>query len=271
MVCRNPLLAEERARKRAALLDATEAVLAPIAAAAPAHQAPPARREQNRGAGGPCHRPVQDGQALRVVHRQQGRVQLPAHPLLDCGRGRPRRTVRGAHQRARDRTRCPRDRARVQASEHGGAGLPQPQDRGPQSPPGVPSQRRAGPRPRVAVQAGLLRGMAHARSGLRRCCSTTRTATVPKPPARPSWRRPKCRGAHKPRPRTKRTAEGDPVHSFRNLLAHLATVTRNTVAPRLPGAEPFEVITRPHTAPAQGVPAPRRAAVVFPVARLPIF
>ena len=45
--------------------------------------------------------------------------------------------------------------------------------------------------------------------------------------------------------RTKRTAEGDPVHSFRNLLAHLATVTRNTVAPRLPGAEPFEVITRP--------------------------
>ena len=45
--------------------------------------------------------------------------------------------------------------------------------------------------------------------------------------------------------RTKRTAEGDPVHSFRNLLAHLATVTRNTVAPRLPGAKPFELITRP--------------------------
>ena len=33
VVCRNPLLAEERARKRAALLDATEAVLAPIGAA----------------------------------------------------------------------------------------------------------------------------------------------------------------------------------------------------------------------------------------------
>ena len=45
--------------------------------------------------------------------------------------------------------------------------------------------------------------------------------------------------------RTKRTAEGDPVQSFRTLLADLATVTRNTVAPRLPGAEPFEVITRP--------------------------
>ena len=45
--------------------------------------------------------------------------------------------------------------------------------------------------------------------------------------------------------RTKRTAEGDPVQSLRTLLADLATVTRNTVAPRLPGAEPFEVITRP--------------------------
>ena len=33
VVCRNPLLAEERARKREALLDATEAVLEPIAAA----------------------------------------------------------------------------------------------------------------------------------------------------------------------------------------------------------------------------------------------
>ena len=40
VVCRNPLLAEERARKRAALLDATEAVLAPIAAAT--------RREKRR-------------------------------------------------------------------------------------------------------------------------------------------------------------------------------------------------------------------------------
>ncbi len=45
--------------------------------------------------------------------------------------------------------------------------------------------------------------------------------------------------------RTKRTTEGDPVHSFRTLLADLATITRNTVAPRLPEAEPFVVTTRP--------------------------
>ncbi len=43
----------------------------------------------------------------------------------------------------------------------------------------------------------------------------------------------------------KRTAEGDPVHSFRTLLADLATVTRNTVAPRLSGTESFEITARP--------------------------
>ena len=45
--------------------------------------------------------------------------------------------------------------------------------------------------------------------------------------------------------RTRRTAGGDPVHSFRTLLQDLATVCRNTVAPRLPGTEPFDVVTRP--------------------------
>ena len=44
---------------------------------------------------------------------------------------------------------------------------------------------------------------------------------------------------------TRRTAAGNPVHSFRTLLQDLATVCRNTVAPRLPGAKPFEIVTRP--------------------------
>ncbi len=45
--------------------------------------------------------------------------------------------------------------------------------------------------------------------------------------------------------RSKRTADGLPAHSFRTLLGDLATVARNRVAPRLPGAEPFEILTRP--------------------------
>ena len=35
------------------------------------------------------------------------------------------------------------------------------------------------------------------------------------------------------------------MHSFRTLLDDLATITRNTMAPRLPGAQPFQLTTRP--------------------------
>ena len=45
--------------------------------------------------------------------------------------------------------------------------------------------------------------------------------------------------------RCKRTAGGYPVHSFRTLLDDLSTLTKNRVVPRLPGAEPFEMLTRP--------------------------
>ena len=45
--------------------------------------------------------------------------------------------------------------------------------------------------------------------------------------------------------RSKRNAEGDPVHSFRTLLDDLATLSVNTVQPRLPDTEAFQVTTRP--------------------------
>ena len=51
--------------------------------------------------------------------------------------------------------------------------------------------------------------------------------------------------AAKEKARGKRTADGLPAHSFRTLLGDLATITRNRVVPRVPGAEPFEVLTRP--------------------------
>ena len=45
--------------------------------------------------------------------------------------------------------------------------------------------------------------------------------------------------------RSKRTASGESVHSFRTLLDDLATITKNRVVAPLAGAEPFELITRP--------------------------
>ena len=44
---------------------------------------------------------------------------------------------------------------------------------------------------------------------------------------------------------TKRTDDGRPVQGLRSLLGDLATVTRNRVAPRVPGAEPFDTLARP--------------------------
>ena len=45
--------------------------------------------------------------------------------------------------------------------------------------------------------------------------------------------------------RSKRTDSNQPVHSLRTLLDDLATITKNQVLPKLPGSQPFEVITRP--------------------------
>jgi transposase len=45
--------------------------------------------------------------------------------------------------------------------------------------------------------------------------------------------------------KTKKTPEGTPVHSFRTLLADLATIVRNTVAPNLEGAPTWEQETEP--------------------------
>jgi transposase len=44
---------------------------------------------------------------------------------------------------------------------------------------------------------------------------------------------------------TKRTAEGFPVHSFSSLLADLGTIAKNRIRPKLPGATAFDPITQP--------------------------
>ena len=45
--------------------------------------------------------------------------------------------------------------------------------------------------------------------------------------------------------RTLRTEDGFPVHSFQTLLADLATIANNRIRPKLPGADSFDQITRP--------------------------
>ena len=77
MVCRNPLLAAERARKREDLLQSTEGELDPIVAATKRDKRRLKGPGQDRGAGRQGRRQVQDGQALRTGDRRE-RVRLPA-------------------------------------------------------------------------------------------------------------------------------------------------------------------------------------------------
>jgi Transposase DDE domain len=42
-----------------------------------------------------------------------------------------------------------------------------------------------------------------------------------------------------------RTDAGEPVHSFQTLLADLATIVKNRIAPKIAGAQPFDQVTRP--------------------------
>ena len=41
------------------------------------------------------------------------------------------------------------------------------------------------------------------------------------------------------------TDQGEPVHSFQTLLADLATIVKNRIEPKVPGAKPFDQTTRP--------------------------
>ena len=85
IACRNPALAEERARKREDLLAATEKLLAPLIARV---GRPPGRRRRDRQ-GRQGDQQVQDGQALRHHHhrrqpdRRADQDQIDAEARLD--------------------------------------------------------------------------------------------------------------------------------------------------------------------------------------------
>ena len=244
MVCRNPLLAEERARKRAALLDATEAVLAPIGAAT--------RREKRRLSG--------ESKIGARVGKVIGRYKMAKHFEWSIDEKEGFTYRRNASSIAAEaaldglyvvRTSVPeatldapgtvRAYKRLSTVERAFRSLKTVDLKV------RPVFHRSAERVRAHVLLCMLAYYVewHMRQRLspmlfddedREAAEAARTSIVA--PAQVS-------DTAQAKARTKRTAEGDPVQSFRTLLADLATVTRNTVAPRLPGAEPFEVITRP--------------------------
>ena len=244
MVCRNPLLAAERARKREALLQATEELLEPIVAAT--------RRAKRRLKGedrigervgkviGKYKMAKHfewsiDAQGFFVYRRDAGSIGAEAAldglyvirtSLADSELDAPA-TVR-AYKRLSTVERAFRSLKSVDLKVR-------------------PVFHRTAERVRAHVLVCMLAYYVewHMRRRLapllfddedRAGAEAARASVVAPARVSESARR---------KARRKRTDDGRPVHSFRTLLGDLATIAKNRVAPRLPGAEPFELLTRP--------------------------
>ena len=244
MVCRNPLLAEDRARKRQELLEATEAVLEAIAAAT--------RREKRRLKGrekiGERVGKVigkykmakhltwtidddgvftyqRDDASIAAEARLDGlyviRTSLPASELDGPGAVR-------AYKRLSSVERAFRSLKTVDLKVR-------------------PIYHRTEPRVRAHVFLCMLAYYVewHMRQKLKPMLFDDEDAEGAEA-RRPSVVAPaKVSMSARAKAAAKTTTDGDPVHSLRTLIDDLATITRNTVAPHIPGTEPFQVTTRP--------------------------
>ena len=243
MVCRNPLLAAERARKRKDLLQATERLLEPIAAAT--------TREKRRLAG-------KDKIGLRVG-KSIGKYKMAKHFELDIADhsfGYQRNPESIAREAALDGLYIVR--TSLTAAELDAEGTVRAYkrlsavERAFRSLKTVdlkvrPIFHHAADRVRAHVFLCMLAYYVewHMRQRLKPLLFDDDDAAAAEA-ARPSVVAPAAVSeSAREKARSKRTADGLPVHSFRTLLGDLATVAKNRVVPNIPGSEPFYTITRP--------------------------
>ena len=241
MVCRNPLLAEERSRKRQELLQATERVLAPIVKATTRASRP------LRG---------QDQIAMRVG-KVIGTYKMAKHFHLDISDDSfsyRRNEEAIAAEAALDglyivRTSLTADELDAEATVRAYKGLSV-VERAFRSYKTVdlkvrPIYHYSAERVRAHVFLCMLAYYLEWR--LRQKLApllfddhqpeaAERASVVA--PAQPS-------PAAKQKASTKRTEDDQPVHSLRTLLDDLATITKNQVVPKTSGSQPLEMITRP--------------------------
>ena len=243
MVCRNPLLAEEQTRKREALLEATEVRLDQIVEAT--------RRQKYRLKG-------QDRIALRVgkvidKHKMSKHFELD---IADDSFAYRRKDEAIAAEAALDglyvvRTSLPEETLDAEGTVSAYKGLNR-VERAFRSLKTVdlkvrPIYHYTADRVRAHVFLCMLAYYVewHMREKLKPLlfddeypeqAEALRTSVVAPAEVSPSA---------KDKARRKKTAGGFPTQSFRSLLDNLATLTKNRVVPRLPGAEPFEMLAQP--------------------------
>ena len=243
IVCRNERLAQERARKREALLQATEALLAPIAGAT--------QREKRRLSG-------KEKIAMRVG-KVIGKYKMAKHFELDITEtafAYHRKADAIAAEAALDglyivRTSVPATELDAEHTVRAYKGLSV-VERAFRSLKTVdlkvrPIYHYAGARVRAHVFLCMLAYYVewHMRQRLKPLLFDDEEPDVAEA-ARPSVVAPaEVSPSAQDKARRKRTASGEPVHSFRTLLDDLATVANNRVVAPLADAKPFDLITRP--------------------------
>ena len=243
IVCRNVRLAEERARKREALLQATEALLAPIVAAT--------AREKRRLKG-------KERIALRVG-KIIGKYKMAKHFELDITEtafAYQRKADAIAAEAALDglyivRTSVPATELDAEQTVRAYKGLSV-VERAFRSLKTVdlkvrPIYHYAAERVRAHVFLCMLAYYVewHMRQRLKALLFDDEEPEVAEA-ARASIVAPaEVSPSAQDKARRKRTASGEPVHSFRTLLDDLATIAKNRVVAPLANAEPFDLITRP--------------------------
>ncbi len=248
VVCKNPLLAEEQGRKRAELLAASAKDLARIAAQVQR----PRRPLRGAAAIGPAvgavlgRRPMAKHFQITITEDAfsfaQNPVGIASEAALDGIYG-VRTNLPAAHCDAPHGTSPwadgPRHGARLQKSQRRRARFPFTEERRSRTAAGVPLDRAAGARPRLAVHAGLLSAVAHAPEPRPDAREAPRTSPVAKAEPSPAARRKAARKRAEP-------ADGEPlpVRSFHSLLGDLATLTRNVV--RLGRDHLTAILATPH-------------------------
>ncbi len=243
IVCKNPLLAEDRARKRRELLDATERELAPIAAAT------------QRG-----RRPLRGRTRIALrVGRVLGRRKVGKHFTLEITDTRfryERDEASIAREAALDGLyviRTPVDAARLPAAEVVRAYKRLAHvERAFRSLKTIdlkvrPIHHRKADRVRAHVWLCTLAYYVewHMRQALQAILFDDDDPAAGEARRRsivaPARRSPRA----EVKAATKRTDDGLPVHSFRTLVADLATLTKNRVQPKTPGSPTFELLAIP--------------------------
>ena len=243
IVCRNERLAQERARKREALLQATEALLAPIAAAT--------QREKRR---------LSAKEKIGVrVGKVIGKYKMAKHFELDITEtafAYHRKADAIAAEAALDglyivRTSVPATELDAEHTVRAYKGLSV-VERAFRSLKTVnlkvrPIYHYAGARVRAHVFLCMLAYYVewHMRQRLKPLLFDDEEPDVAEV-ARPSVVAPaEVSPSAQDKARRKRTASGERAHSFRTLLYDLAAVANNRVVAPLADAKPFDLITRP--------------------------